>query len=104
MTKTLDEIKSIAEDLTGEDIILLCEKWIEEQKRWENAQPGGYFMEHGWDMDELFCLQILEINPKERLCSVVDHSQFKKPISVTHQLPKYFPTQQEAAEYYSKNY
>jgi len=103
MGRYTNEINSLANDLSRLDLINVVEKWIETQERWDNAVTGQYYMEHGWDMDELFCHQILDINPIERVCLVVDLSIFSRPVTTINHLPKCFPTQQEAAEYYSKH-
>lgn len=103
MGKYTNDINSLANELTREDLINVVEKWIETQERWDNTRPGGYYMEWGWD-NELFCHQILDIDPILRICSVMDYSVQSHPIKTINHLPESFPTEQEAVNYYSKKY
>lgn len=103
MGKYTNDIKSLSNELSRQELLDVCEKWIEVQERWDNTQPGGYYMEWGWD-NELFCHQILDINPFQRICSVMDYSVKSHPIKTIDYLPESFPTEQEAVAHYSKKY
>lgn len=99
-----NEINSLAKFLTGEEITLLCEKWIEEQERWDNYNPVNKFYLEDGSFGDLFLHEIQLVEPSKRLCFVVDLSIFSRPVRTINYLPVSFPTQKEAIEYYSKKY
>lgn len=101
MSRFAHEINSMARELSREELISVCEKWIEEQERWDNSPTSGYYMEDG-SYGDLFLHQVQSVDPISRTCFVVDLSQFSRPVKYIEHLPIIFPTQQEAIDYYSK--
>lgn len=103
MEKSIYEINSLANELIGKDIILICEKWIEEQERWENYDIRNCFFveDSGYDG---FMFQIMAVEPSNRTCLVMDLSQFSRPVSTINYLPKGFPTQELATEHFNKRW
>jgi len=102
MGKYSDKIKDIANELTREELLDVMKQWYETQERWDNTQPGGYYMEWGWD-NELFSHQIMFIDPVNRKCDVMDHSVKSHPVKTIDHLPKSFPDEHDAVEYYQHN-
>lgn len=104
MGKYSQEIKSLSNELSKEEIVDLCEKWIEVQERWDNHKPSNrFYLEYG-SFGDLFLHEIQLVEPTNRLCFVVDHSVFSRPTKTINYLPVAFPTQKDAIEYYSKKY
>lgn len=101
MSRFSHEINSMARELSREELLSVCEKWIQEQERWDNSPTSGYYMEDG-SYGDLFLQHVQNVDPINRVCFVVDLSQFSRPVKYIEYLPKIFPTEQQAVEYYSK--
>lgn len=98
------ELRNLAEKLSQEEIIKIATYWTEEQDKWNNHNPSNRFYMESGTYGDLFLHEIQAVDAENRTCFVVDHSIFSRPTKYIDYLPEAFPTQELAAEYYSKKY
>jgi hypothetical protein len=105
--RTRDEIKSMAKDLTKDQLQELFDFWLIEQKKWEELalSPKRHYMDVG-TFGDLFHHQVISVDPVNRLAHVKDHSIPKQPVKIVNNIvnEEIFNTKDEAVVYYSKKY